>query len=33
MEHKTMTEQLEQIKTKIDNLTSMLETEMLETEA
>jgi hypothetical protein len=30
MEHKTMTEQLEQIKTKIDNLTSMLETEMLE---
>lgn len=33
MEHKNMAEQLEQIKTKIDNLTSMLETEMLETEA
>lgn len=28
MEHKNMVEQLEQIKTKIDNLTSMLEMEM-----
>lgn len=28
MEHKNMTEQLEQIKTKIDNLTSMLEMEV-----
>lgn len=33
IEHKTMTEQLEQIKTKIDNLTSMLEMEMLEMKA
>jgi hypothetical protein len=31
IEQKNITEQLEQIKTKIDNLASMLETEMLET--
>lgn len=33
MQHKNMTEQLEQIKTNIDSLTSMLETEMLKMEA